>query len=122
MFNLPDLTDIIKVVSIFILVDLPYLAIIKRLVFPMTRDIQGGRDIQFRILAAIPVYIAMAILLLKYTTSPNSAALLGLCVYAVYDWTSYAILKDYRMDVAIIDTLWGGALFWIVRSIYELRI
>jgi uncharacterized membrane protein len=36
---------------------------------------------------------------------------MGLSTYAVYDFTSYALLKNYDLRFAIADTLWGGILF-----------
>jgi len=51
------------------------------------------------------------------------AGLLGFGVYAVYETTSYAVLKDWNATIALIDTLWGGALFYLVTSsIYWLRL
>ena len=85
----------------------------------MTEKIQGGRPVIFRMIAAIPVYIAMAILLLSFPSSASEAFLLGICVYMVYDFTSFALLKDYRLDVAIMDSIWGGILFSGVYWIYN---
>ncbi|MBN1613563.1 MAG: DUF2177 family protein [Deltaproteobacteria bacterium] len=34
-------------------------------------------------------------------------ALFGLIVYGVYDFTNYAILKDWPLSVTVADILWG---------------
>jgi uncharacterized membrane protein len=39
------------------------------------------------------------------------AFLLGLAVYAVYDFTNYAMLKKWDPMLACADTLWGGVLY-----------
>lgn len=36
--------------------------------------------------------------------------LFGFSLYAVYDFTCLAIFNDYRLDIAIMDMVWGGLL------------
>jgi len=49
------------------------------------------------------------------------AFFLGLVVYGVYASTVYAILKKWKPEIAIMDTIWGGILFssvtWLWLSI-----
>ena len=37
----------------------------------------------------------------------------GIIVYGVFDFTSATIFKEWNMNLAIIDTLWGGFLYFI---------
>jgi len=46
---------------------------------------------------------------------------MGAAVYAVYDFTSLAILTKYSPTIAVADVLWGGVLFGTVYSILKLR-
>lgn len=69
----------------------------------MHAKIQGS-PVAFRYLAAVPVYAAMAWLLLQ-TKSVQQAGLTGLSAYAIYDFTNYALLKDYSAGFAVADTL-----------------
>lgn len=39
------------------------------------------------------------------------AFLFGLTVYGVYETTTLALLKNWRFETFLIDTLWGGVLF-----------
>jgi uncharacterized membrane protein len=39
------------------------------------------------------------------------ASILGLVVYGVYETTNMAILKKWKWQTVIMDTLWGAALF-----------
>ena len=39
------------------------------------------------------------------------AMLLGFAIYGVYETTTYALLKKWKLRTVIIDTLWGGILF-----------
>ena len=73
-----------------------------------------------RLWAALVVYIALAYLLLQQT-SVIGAFLSGAAVYAVYDFTNLSLLKDYTLQFAAMDTLWGGVLFatayWVLNRI-----
>lgn len=37
-------------------------------------------------------------------------ALFGLCAYATYDITNYVTLRDWPLEVSIVDTIWGAVL------------
>jgi uncharacterized membrane protein len=39
------------------------------------------------------------------------AMLLGFVIYGVYETTTYALLKKWRLQTMAIDILWGGILF-----------
>lgn len=39
------------------------------------------------------------------------AFLFGLVVYGVYETTTFALLKNWRIETVLMDTLWGGVLF-----------
>ena len=55
--------------------------------------------------------------------SPWTAFLLGLFVYGVYETTSYTILKNWKIQTVIVDTLWGGVLMaattWITYNLIK---
>ncbi|MGI9554420.1 MAG: DUF2177 family protein, partial [Vampirovibrionia bacterium] len=46
-------------------------------------------------------------------------ALLGLFIYAVYDFTNLALIDGYRLDLAIIDSLWGSTLFALTTALFS---
>lgn len=50
--------------------------------------------------------------ILENHRSPLEAMLLGLVIYGVYETTTYALLKNWKLQTVIIDTLWGGTLFY----------
>jgi uncharacterized membrane protein len=45
------------------------------------------------------------------------AFLFGLIVYGVYETTNAAIIKDWTIDLVLVDTLWGGILYATVIAI-----
>ena len=49
--------------------------------------------------------------ILKKRRSVFEAFLLGIVIYGVYETTSLALLRNWRLSTVIIDTLWGGILF-----------
>ena len=85
----------------------------------MFEKIQGV-PVRFSLWPAVIVYIALAYLLLQQT-SVKGAFLNGAAVYAVYDFTNLAILKDYTLQFAVTDTLWGGTLFALAHYILNVK-
>ncbi len=66
------------------------------------------------LLPAAVVYIALGYLVLQ-TKTPLEAFYIGAATYAVYDFTNLATLKNYDFSFALVDSLWGGILFALVR-------
>lgn len=83
----------------------------------MIERIQGS-PIHFRFIGGIVVYAALAHLLLQ-TTSMTNAFITGVMIYAVYDFTNYALFDDYDWKFAIADSLWGGVLFVGARHLLK---
>lgn len=101
-------------VLVFI-VDLPWLMYNSTTSRKMIESIQKS-ELSVRLIPSIVVYIALAYLI-TLPKSTESAFLLGLSTYAVYDFTNYATLKNYSLEFAIMDSLWGGILFVILYTI-----
>lgn len=75
-----------------------------------------GMDFDVNIAAAMIVYLALVggIVFFVYPLAQGSVlkalgygAFFGFVTYATYDFTNLAVLKDWRWDIAIIDTVWG---------------
>ena len=66
-------------------------------------------------LPAIACYVilifALNYFILQKRRSILDAFLLGVVIYGVYETTSFALLRNWRLTTVIIDTLWGGSLF-----------
>ena len=117
------MNDIVKVIifaiGMFIL-DLPWLAVQNSWVQEIFTEIQGGRSMNTRLWAGVPVYLALGYLLTQQISAPR-AFLAGLCVYAVYDFTQVFSLDKYPLKFEVVDTLWGGFLmafsWWIAHRL-----
>ena len=86
----------------------------------MVRNIQK-EDMKIDIYGVLGSYILIILVLYKFIImdrrSPNDAFILGLCVYGIYEFTNIAIFKNYKWIPAIVDTLWGGILFYTATYI-----
>lgn len=103
---------------ILLAVDFLYLSFSSTFAKAMFERIQGS-PMKFNYLAAAIVYLVLAYLLTRpYVDSATTAFGLGAATYAVYDFTNLATLKNYSVQFAIMDTLWGGTLFALAHFIY----
>jgi len=106
-------TSFVAAVLLLLLVDAVWLLCVGPRALAMTAAIQGS-PVVLKWIPALLVYVALAYLVHLPTTA-TQAALLGSAVYAVYDFTSLALLTKYSPVMAIADTLWGGVLFIVVH-------
>lgn len=49
----------------------------------------------------------------NYFESFMWGALLGICIFGVFDFTNGALMKTYPLSFIIVDTLWGGFMYGI---------
>ena len=85
-----------------------------------------GSPVVFDMYAAILCYIALIFgiyyFIIREKKSILEAFLLGVIIYAVYETTTLALLKNWTYKTAIIDTTWGGILFALTTFIvYTLK-
>ena len=89
----------------------------------MIRKIQGS-DMRVNTIYAILSYTLM-IIGLNVFVIPNInkdnllfdslkyGFLFGIILYGVYDFTIGAVLKDWNLNLAIVDVLWGGIVYFL---------
>ena len=56
--------------------------------------------------------------IIRENKSPMDAFLLGLSTYAIYELTSASLFTNWKLWVVLLDSLWGGILFFLVTTIY----
>ncbi len=80
-----------------------------------------GTPMRMRAVPAAIVYALMATglwwFVIRRREHWTTAALLGLLVYGVYDFTNYATLTNYTLYMTLSDTLWGATLFGLTTAI-----
>ena len=70
---------------------------------------------KIRLLPTIFCYIFLVFSLyyfiLKNKRPVLDAFILGLCIYAVFELTNFAIFNKWNIQAVFLDTIWGGKLF-----------
>ncbi len=60
----------------------------------------------------------------SYLVAIFSGAFLGLLAFGTYEITNFVILKDWKIELVIIDTLWGivitGSMAYVGYKVYNL--
>ena len=114
---------------VFVILDGVYLNLVKNYFNKQIKSIQGS-PIQIRIVATAITYIFLIFglnyFIIKKHRPVKEAALLGLVIYAVYEFTNYSLLKDWSLLTVLMDTTWGTILFAlttaIVYSVMKIRL
>jgi uncharacterized membrane protein len=110
---------------IFVVLDGLYLNLIKDYFNKQIKAIQGS-DIKADFIAVGITYVFLIFginyFIIKNNRSVKDAALLGLVIYAVYEFTNLSLFKNWSYLTAFIDTLWGAVLFGLTTGIvYKIR-
>lgn len=107
------------VFALFVIFDALFFFVFNSFLMKTIRDVQK-KPLQVKILGAFVCYTALSFLMMS-TLSLNltKTFLLGASIYAVYEGTNYAIFKEWPLQMMILDTLWGGLLFVLVKVSYK---
>lgn len=112
---------------ILVVLDGIYLNSVQGLFQRQIKAIQGT-DMKINFIGAAICYVFLIFglnyFIIRKNKSPTDAALLGLVIYAVYEFTNYALFDKWSLFTVFIDTTWGAILFglttWIVYQINNL--
>ena len=121
--------NIVLSAVIMLVLDAIYLTSFSKYFNKQVNEVQGS-DISFRWIPTILCYILLIFglnyFILSTDMSKNqkiiNAILLGLVIYGVYETTTYAILKNWKLSSVILDTLWGGILFGLTTFIINILV
>jgi uncharacterized membrane protein len=105
---------------IFVILDGFYLNLTKDYFNKQVKSIQGS-DIKANFIAIGITYIfliyGLNYFIIQKNRSVKDAALLGLVIYAVYEFTNLSIFTNWSVLSTIIDTTWGAVLFGLTTAI-----
>lgn len=115
---------IFTIMIVMLAIDSVYLYLTKSIFGQLVAKIQRTA-LELKIAGAAVVYILLAVGLYVFIVEPGKplwqAALLGLVIYGVYDFTNYAVFKKYELSVALMDMVWGSVLLaattYVVRKL-----
>ena len=112
-----NITNIIVSGILLLCIDGVYLSLIKDFFNKQIADVQRS-PLKINMYGAILSYLFLIVginyFIIQHNKSAFDAFILGLVIYGVYEGTTYALLKDWRINTVILDTLWGGILFALV--------
>ncbi len=119
-----DIKTIIISAIVMLVLDGVYLTSISSTFKNMIKNIQGS-DMTFRLAPVIICYIALVCGLNYFILNSGKskedmirdAIILGLVIYTVYETTNYALINKWELKVALMDSIWGGALFGLTTFI-----
>lgn len=116
------ITNLVIALVLILILDFIWLGLVAKNLYK--NEIGEFYKDKFNLYAATIVYIllglAVTFIVLNNNMSTNNlnvfliGALVGVIIYGVYDFTNLAIVKDWPLKIAIIDTLWGGVLIGVV--------
>ena len=105
---------------IFVVLDGVYLNLVKNVFNKQIKSIQGT-DIQINYIYTAITYIFLIFglnyFIIRRNRSVKDAALLGLTIYAVYEFTNLALFKNWSIVLGIADTIWGALLYGLTTAI-----
>ena len=105
---------LLAIAIIMLTLDSIYLYSFRNLFMKQIQDVQGS-PLTLNLVGAIPCYMILIsglyYFIIKSNRSVFDAFLLGLFVYGVYECTNLSIIKKWKLQTLVIDTLWGGILF-----------
>jgi len=101
---------------LFLVFDIAFLSLNKEMFSQMVTKIQRF-SMKINYFSAIVCYFFLLFVLyyfiLREKKTPFEAFLLGLCVYGVFETTNASIFKNWDIRIVLMDTLWGGVLFFL---------
>ena len=118
--NSKIIKNIAAITVILLALDFMYITATRNMFEIQIADVQRVA-LQMRPLGAVLCYLLLVIGLYYFIVREHrpvfDAFLLGLVIYGVYETTSYALLKKWKWNIVLMDTLWGGILFALTTFI-----
>jgi len=126
--NIIDLKNIVIAAVLFLVIDIAFISMNMDHWYSQVKSVQKS-DLKARTGAAVLAYIVMIFAWTyfiylphkKYNLSLKESLIngfcLGLSIYGVFEFTNYALLKDWNLYSVVMDTLWGAALYTIITFI-----
>jgi len=114
------LKNIAAITVVVLALDFMYISATRNMFEVQIADVQRVA-LQIRPLGGILCYLLLVFGLYYFIVREHrpvfDAFLLGLVIYGVYETTSYALLKKWKWNIVLMDTLWGGILFALTTFI-----
>jgi hypothetical protein len=118
--NSKIIKNIATITVVLLALDFMYITTTRNMFEIQIADVQRVA-LQVRPLGAVLCYLLLVIGLYYFIIREHrpvfDAFLLGLVIYGVYETTTYALLKKWKWNIVLMDTLWGSILFALTTFI-----
>jgi len=114
--------DFIKVSILLLVIDYVFLKLISKHFNNQVSLVQGEEitmDYYGAGLSYLFLIIGLKVFILDKNASLKEAFILGLIIYGVYEATTKALLKNWKWETVLIDSIWGGVLFTLTTYLYR---
>ena len=105
-----------------VVVDMGFLYLMGPYFGKMVKSIQGS-DMVLNNLTAFITYVILVLQIYYFIISKNAsytdAFILGSTTYAIFDFTNLSVFKNYNINIALVDSIWGGILYMLVTFIFR---
>lgn len=109
----------ISIPFFFILYDAIFFWVNQTFLYQTIKKVQHA-PVKVQLVGVVFCYIALTVLMyLTLSWNYSKTFLFGAAVYGMYEGTNYAIFKEWPLSMVLIDTLWGGILFVLVKFSYR---
>jgi uncharacterized membrane protein len=112
--------DYLLTAIILVILDGVYLRLIQNFFNKQIKSVQGT-DIKMNYTSTAITYIFLIFglnyFIIQKHKSVKEAALLGLVIYAVYEFTNLSLFTNWSILTVLIDTTWGAVLFALTTAI-----
>ena len=89
----------------------------------MIENIQNSK-VSVKYIPMIITYIVLVFQLYYFIIKQNKslldAFLLGFTTYAIFDLTNFTLIKNYKLEILLIDSIWGGILYALTTYIVKI--
>lgn len=114
--------SIVVIFLLFIIVDALYLYLVSDYFNTIMHKIQF-KPSNFDVIAYFAVYIVLSMLFYIFIVKQNHKAtmafVLGTFTYLIYELTNKTVFDRWEWLLVLIDGLWGGILFFIIKKLYN---
>ena len=117
------ITDALISGVLLLAIDSTYLTAITEFFKEQIKDVQKSPlrvNMYGVVLSYLCLIIAINYFIIQRDASWVDAFVLGIVIYGVYEGTTFALLKDWKLSTVVIDTLWGGILFALVAVLTKM--
>ena len=117
------ITDVLLSGVLLLAIDSTYLTMITEFFKKQIKDVQKSPlrvNMYGVVLSYLCLIIAINYFIIQRDASWVDAFVLGIVIYGVYEGTTFALLKDWKLSTVVIDTLWGGILFALVAVLTKM--